>query len=328
MIHAITCYFNPCGYRNLRDNLHRFHDAFRDTFHSCPLTVIELSFDGRFELDDSLRVVGDPAKHLMWQKERLLNIAEQSLPPNVDNVAILDCDIMFLNKLWVDEAVEQLETSKVVQLFSRVHYLNAHGSIGDTFSSIVGAPVLTNASEEQKVAPGFAWAMHRDMFPLLDSHILGGGDRLMYEAWVGRHNASRVWRAMRAMNPAWRRHFAKEGITHFDKCRGLVERIRGDIIHMYHGSMRNRRYIRRWQALSSHNYDPATDIQLDDNGLWAWASNKPQMHAKVREHFSLRQEDDNLRDTNTSRTAASRLDSVSGVFADTQLSSLFVPDIT
>ena len=37
--------------------------------------------------------------------------------------------------------------------------------------------------------------------------------------------------------------------------------------------------------------DPDEDIRLTVEGLWRWATDKPEMHAYVREYFALRRED-------------------------------------
>lgn len=49
-----------------------------------------------------LRVRGDE-RHVLWQKERLLNLAIDSLPADVDAVAWLDADLIWFNHGWVEE---------------------------------------------------------------------------------------------------------------------------------------------------------------------------------------------------------------------------------
>ena len=70
---------------------------------------MELSFDGRFELTDNdadilIQLSGGA---VLWQKERLLNIAIQSVPKNGKNIAWLDCDVIFERPDWMDEAEQK-----------------------------------------------------------------------------------------------------------------------------------------------------------------------------------------------------------------------------
>ncbi len=38
-------------------------------------------------------------------------------------------------------------------------------------------------------------------------------------------------------------------------------------------------------------FDPSLDITLDQNGLWRWATAKPELHQQVKAYFSSRKED-------------------------------------
>ena len=48
MLHAVTCLFNPCGYRRPVQNHRRFAAGLAAA--GVPLTTVELSYDGRFEV--------------------------------------------------------------------------------------------------------------------------------------------------------------------------------------------------------------------------------------------------------------------------------------
>ena len=108
---AITCYFNPAGYRRRIAN----YRAFRRCL-AVPLVTVEISFDGHFELerDDAdvlVQVCGDS---ILWQKERLLNIGVKSVPGTCDNIAWLDCDVIFASDEWMER------TSRLVIPFEKV----------------------------------------------------------------------------------------------------------------------------------------------------------------------------------------------------------------
>lgn len=284
MLHAISCYFNPAGYDRLRNNLHRFVESLR----GCPLTVIELSFDGRFELDDSIHIEGNREKHTLWQKERLLNIVADSLPPDVNKIAWIDADVHFTNPEWAEQTEEALKTLSVVQLFDAAHFLDPKHRVIRVQPSIVG-----RYQNGTKVAPGLAWAARRSVFPLLDMHILGGGDNLMWQAFRGAHHVKFEeggwWR--RRMSRRWLRSYLIEGERMRRRVGGRVGRIQGDVIHYWHGSFENRKYVDRWNILRDGEFDPEIDVNIDETGLFRWSSDKPELHAAVANYFDERRDD-------------------------------------
>jgi hypothetical protein len=61
---------------------------------------------------------------VLWQKERLLNLAVKAVPAGVNNIAWLDCDVILQRADWIDEAKRQLDEFNVVQLFSDAIHLD------------------------------------------------------------------------------------------------------------------------------------------------------------------------------------------------------------
>jgi hypothetical protein len=117
---AITAYFNPARYQNRRKNYRLFHQRL-----AVPLAAVELSFDGQFELDpdDAELLIQIDGGDVMWQKERLLNIALESLPRECEFVVWLDCDIVFQRQDWPEQVCRQLERVPLLQPYSLVHHL-------------------------------------------------------------------------------------------------------------------------------------------------------------------------------------------------------------
>lgn len=281
MLHAIAVYYNPAGYSRLRDNLRRF----RDSFHGCTLTIIEQSFTGEFEYADSIRVHADPQKHTLWQKERLINIAAESLPPQVDKVAWIDADLHFCDPHWAERAEESLEKHVAIQLFHHVHYLDQQHAVAST------RPAATaNRNSATLMTTGGAWAARRELFPIMDEHVMGSGDSMMYHAFVGRHRDWGAW-YMEMMTPPWRKMFVANGDRLHGLVNGNVGHLAGDVFHYWHGEHKDRKYVERWKYLTDFNFNPYTDIAIDDNGLWRWNSDKPDMHALVRYYFKTRNDD-------------------------------------
>ncbi|MBM4317211.1 MAG: hypothetical protein FJ116_06995, partial [Deltaproteobacteria bacterium] len=97
MLGIITCVFNPTNSRKIRDNYAQFR---KNLNH--PILTVELAFnDQPFFIEDAIQIRGTN-ENLMWQKERLLNIALESLPEQIDKIAWLDADIIFKNNSWAE----------------------------------------------------------------------------------------------------------------------------------------------------------------------------------------------------------------------------------
>src|ERR1700751_935461 len=86
---AVTTYFNPLHYRRRRTNYYAFRTALR-----IPLLTVELGYDNRFELgpNDADRLVQISGTDLLWQKERLLNLALDHFTLEASIITWLDCD--------------------------------------------------------------------------------------------------------------------------------------------------------------------------------------------------------------------------------------------
>jgi hypothetical protein len=174
---AITSYFNPKCYRRRLANFRIFRAHL-----NVPLVAVELAYDSDFELqvqdaDILIRLRGGA---VLWQKERLLNLALQSLPKHCRKVAWLDSDILFETGDWSEQANRLLERFTMVQLFTRVFYLSPNwtplGPQGDVeftrpsaaisiASGMSAAACLAHSANGRKgtSAPGLAWAARRGL---------------------------------------------------------------------------------------------------------------------------------------------------------------------
>jgi hypothetical protein len=57
------------------------------------------------------------------------------------------------------------------------------------------------------------------------------------------------------------------------------------------GWLEDHRPIQRHLDLVPFQFDPRRDIVHDGNGGWRWNSDKPLLHAYVRDYFTGRRED-------------------------------------
>jgi hypothetical protein len=300
---ALTAFYNPCGYRRRLENFKTFRDAL-----SVPLVAIEASFGHQFALEagDADVVVHVPATSILWQKERLLNVALRHVPLEARAVAWLDCDVLFRTPSWPADALAALEEAPLVQLFSHLHDLPPHASSIPDGSSIPSGTSISflrssHVASQRDVRPdrtvgvrrafGMAWAARRavlDRHGFYDALIIGSGDRAMACAAFGRYDDAI---RMAHLDATRRSHYLSWAEPWHRAIGGRVGCLEGDLFHLWHGSLAHRRYVDRHAGLASFSFDPSVDISADDGGAWRWATDKPALHAFLADYFRSRQED-------------------------------------
>ncbi len=302
---AITCYFNPVGYRQRLSNYRTFRARL-----NAPLVAVELGFDDTFELSDGDADVliqlrgGD----VMWQKERLLNLAFAAVPEACRKIAWLDCDIVFDRTDWAEAAGRLLDRLAFVQLFDQVYYMpadldRAGLSRDEAILHRTGLAAAINGGDPEarlgeilvgnipRHARGLAWAARREILDgrgLFDACIIGGGDSAMACASYGCLDYILARQKMHAPQAEryldWAEPFHRQ-------VAGDVGALAGDIFHLWHGDIERRGHRRRYQGFSAFGFDPGDDIAMSENGVWCWNSDKPEMHDYVRRYFASREED-------------------------------------
>lgn len=300
-IAVVSCYFNSHAYRSKRANAELFLRRLRES--KIEHRVVECVFgDSGFELSKSQGAIRVRARDLMWQKERLLNLAVRSLPKQISKVAWIDADVLFERADWLLETSRALDQAPVVQPFSEVVRLprsvSAFTGVGDAWESF--AKVLAREPETVLTGDfflhghtGFAWAARRSLLEthgLYDACISGSADHLMAHAFCGDVRSDCVQRIFGGN----RRHFA-----HFRRwarnvsqdVRARVGVIRGALLHLWHGEHADRQYVRRNQELAAFGFDPSKDLRLGANGCWEWASQKDCLHSWAKEYYASRNED-------------------------------------
>ena len=127
-LYAITSYYNPASFKRRLSNYHIFRQNL-----NVPLITVELGNQGKYELKpgDADILVQIPQGDILWQKERLLNVALKHIPANAEAVAWLDCDVIFGRKDWVGATLEKLKEFPLVQLFHEACYMDRDVMPGD-----------------------------------------------------------------------------------------------------------------------------------------------------------------------------------------------------
>ena len=319
-IWALTSYFNPKRFRRRYQNYQRFRAALK-----LPLLTVQWAQDGAFELGpgDSDRLISVAGGDLMWQKERLLNLALAELPPACDAVVWLDCDIRFEDDGWIAGLDDALGRARVVQLFSQVVHLDPGGgpapllvreSLAAAFArntdprlgrwlqsgaSKPGNGVGDEASERRRLAErpssGHAWAAHRSLLHdhgLYDACIWGVGDMAIALAALGHPN---LFLARFPLNPAQQAHYRAWADRFAAATAGAVGLLPSRIQHLFHGNLANRQYQDRLRWLADSGFDPAKDLVLDGQGLWRWRSGFRALERRMSDYFEHRGEDSEAR---------------------------------
>jgi hypothetical protein len=301
-IGVISCYFNANRFKSKHDNYTRFVTGIERL--NLPYRVVECAFaNAPFELADAPETLRVRGSNILWQKERLLNLALASLPPSCTKVAWLDCDLIFDDPLWADRASEALETVPVIQPFSSVVRLPSghtqYLGVGETyfsFGSVHAAwPELTRAGEfAQHGHTGFAWVARRDLLVkhgFYDACLTGSGDHLMAHALCGHWSSKCMDGMLQQSGGCYRKHFETWASHLFEDVLGRVGYIPGRLLHLWHGNTTARRYYLRNREFCSFGFKPDTDIQLNADGVWEWASQNVDLHKWARAFFEARQED-------------------------------------
>jgi hypothetical protein len=301
---TVTAYFNPCHYGTKKANFDRF--AARLATIGARLLIVELALeDDSFELTDHDDVIRLRGRDVLWQKERLLNIAIAALPASCTKVAWLDCDVLFEDDDWLNKTSAALDRVAIVQPFSsgvslRRGRVQCHGdhdaeSVTESFASVCARDrsLAHAAPYGMHGHTGYAWAAQRkllDACGLYDACLSGGGDHLMAHAFAGTLDSPCIPSMLGA-----NRQYA----THFMRWAGAINRVSGGrlgylhgrLLHLWHGAAGDRRYFWRNQELKAFGFDPDRHIRRGANGLWEWADAPDAMRAWARDAFVSRNED-------------------------------------
>ncbi len=311
---VIAAYYNPHGYRSRARNYALFADSLRRS--GVPLLTVECAFgDEPFALPDGQDVLKLRCDSVLWQKERLLNVAVSTLPPTCTKVAWLDADILFTRADWATETSRLLDSQQIVQVFTSVVRLprgvtafpDAKDSdppeLIESFASVFTAHPTSHLGGHyhEHGHTGFGWAARRDILlrtGLYDTALSGSGDHLIAHAAVGDHESKCVDKVL-GKNTPQREHFRRYADRFFAHTKGQLAAVPGTILHLWHGDHEYRRYSDRNVELIKLGFDPVCDLRLSSSGAWEWASHRPALHQWAKEYFARRKEDGELLDVNS-----------------------------
>jgi hypothetical protein len=271
---------------------------------------VELSFTERFELHagDADVLIQLRGRDVMWQKERLLNLALARLPGCCDQVAWIDGDVLFGDDAWPAAASAALTSHAVIQPFRESYDLrrDAGTEALDPADLILPCQSLGWALERGEVNPdlllapdktrlgircGLAWAARREVLDrhgFYDACIMGCGDGAIIAAALGKFDDLIAYLEMNANRV---RHYRRWAVPFHATVLGDIGSCAGTLYHLWHGELEDRHYLARRIGFARFDFDPEHDLAEEDNGCWRWSSAKPAMHRFVRDYFFQRNED-------------------------------------
>lgn len=298
----VTTYFNPAGFRRKRESYERFLAPILAA--GLPLLTVECAFGAApFSLADGPGMLRRRARDVLWQKERLINLAIASLPASCRKVAWIDGDVLFENPDWAVEAARVLDRQPLVQLFSRAAQQLPDGTIaGESEQASFAAIGSTDTKParqlewEQHGHTGYAWAARRELLAtrgLYDRFVLGGADHAIAHAACGGWDSPCLQRRWQT-NPRQRDDFLAWAEPFEQDVGGDIGCIEGGLLHLWHGAEGHRRYEQRHRDLADLGFDPATALKLDEHGCWAWRDPESGLRELAAEYFRQRLEDQDV----------------------------------
>lgn len=301
---VITVYYNPCNYVSRRST----YDIFIAKMRSSGINIltIECAFwKDLFQLPDTSDIIKIRSNSLMWQKERLINIGSLHLPEDCKYVAWIDCDIIFQNLNWAQEACDLLsESCTVVQLWERWLLLEKDNKIPEVQNYVSSYAAVTSRNKtvldsgkyENHWHTGYAWAMRRNMFEevwLYEYCVIWSADHFMAHAIYNQY-----WHCVESaykQNPLHFDHLKHWGEKFHKYAQGKLWFVSWNIYHLWHGTHERRNYFYRVWKLAEYGYDPDLDLIAEKGKPFEWKRStlkgKPQLIKFFAEYFTARQED-------------------------------------
>lgn len=300
---AIVTYFNYSRNPFMRGNLERAIRRLED--QGAEVLLMEAALRNRefvLDADISLR-----SKDMIWQKERMTNIAIEGLSDRHEHFAWIDNDILMPDG-WIEDAEEKLKTHPMVQLYEYLDYRNRDGSVEHSLPSFAYLASKRNFGLELDQAkcggPGAAWAGRTDLFRgmgMYDRHITCGSDTMMGISLMRCRLAVLL---QRRQHPGWGSMLFNEAISSHHRewdveFTSRLEEMTGSdnpedwythlpirIDHLFHGKYKSRNYMGRHNLLRKYDFDPKNDLKLNEDGLLEWGSDKPEFHEAIRRVFA------------------------------------------
>jgi hypothetical protein len=296
---VITTYFNSLNYVSRLRNFTRFMQEMQKV--GVRVLVVECAFgDQQFVLPPSETVIQLRCHSVLWQKERLLNVALHRLPTSVAKVAWIDADILLENPSWHQEASRRLNDYAVIQLFDSAVRLprsyktyRGKGEAWEGFGATCVSPGRERLGWHRHGHTGFAWAARRSLLDacgFFDLSLSGTGDHLMAHGFMGDWTSPCIEDLVGIGTPLYRKFRQWARIAARESCQ-QVSFIPGRALHLWHGTTKNRKYNERSRQFKDLRFRPDVDLYLTNEGCWGLTGLNPALETWSDKMFVERNED-------------------------------------
>ena len=296
-LYVILPYFNYCSFQKRTTLFIDFIERYKDVENIKIVIVEGVLADQTPQLPDfGAKVfmhIHVTLKDRIWIKENLINLAVKQLPSEWKYMAWIDADITFLNTNWATETVELLQTNQVVQMFHSAVNMGPDGETlkveqGFIYMYLKSGREFSKSSRYGVWHPGFAWACSREAYDkmggLLEIGILGSGDRHMALGLIGLAEFSypgNIGLSYKAKVLALQKNM--EGFK--------IDYLKGSVLHHFHGSIADRRYVDRWAILTKNLYNVNNDVCYNSDNVLSLTEKGKRMQPEMDEYFVGRKED-------------------------------------
>lgn len=272
-------YFNSAKSKRILMNYLYAREKFKVA--NIPTYTIEMYIDTP-EIEDAIHI---KSKFILFQKERLCYLLEKKIPKKFSKLLFIDSDLIFKNADWYNELSEKLNTTNIVQPFSRGVWLDItykksiKQRIPIAFYEKFGKVNLEGGIGGYH--PGFAWGFQRDWYNkvgFFQYGILGDGDTLSSVIWMNYTDFNFKDYVIPAIEEYKKSIVEKPSICYLDTI----------IFHLWHGDSKKRQYSERRKIFKSVK-DIRDIIRIADNGLFELKDNTYK--SNILKYFKNRDDD-------------------------------------
>lgn len=283
------CYFNPVGYKNLRENLDIVISSLENS--KIPFYLIELIYPNQSpSIPKTTKTV--KAKTTVFCKENLWNILEYYIPEKYSKIIFLDADIKFTNPDWFNLSSQKLDACNIIQPMDITYrdLLDKYSALSIINTDQCQYSVAHAIETEQQARspehnPGFSVGINRQTFhnigKFFEYGFGGNGDFLFWMAVCNfySHLAGKFLEARRDIAEKFYKY--KADIYKTNISVGTV--FDNMAVHLFHGSIKNRKYsdLSRYITGSKlrdnfyYNEDGVLEM-LNDNSIYEYLKNREE----------------------------------------------------
>lgn len=140
---------------------------------------------------------------------------------------------------------------------------------------------------------GVTGASYQRLWPI-PAQLSGRLEHLPWPDWLIDWRVRRIRAQLPALAEAepFLAHYLAWATGWYTAVRGRMAFTGGVALHLWHGAPARRQYSQRNEILRRNRFTPLTDLRLNEQDVWEWASDKAALHRELAEYFHARREDD------------------------------------